>query len=49
LVPSRPASGHTEGHMQMTDVLAQLGGRHSMARELGVTEDILRLGGNLIC
>ena len=34
--------------MPMTDVLAQMGGLHSMARELGVTEDILRLGGNLM-
>ena len=34
--------------MQMTDVLAQMGGLQSMARELGVTADILRLGGNLM-
>jgi len=34
--------------MPMTDVLAQMGGLQSMARELGVTEDILRLGGNLM-
>jgi hypothetical protein len=34
----REVSGHTEGHMQMTDILAQMGGLQSMARELGVTE-----------